>query len=441
MKRKMTALMLTLVMILSLCACTASAENTKITFWHSMSDNAGVLMESYIQQFNATVGKEKGIEVELVFQGSYADATTKMNSMLNTNQTDTLPDVMQLDATGKVSYHASGVAYTIDQARADDAAFDTGVGALLSAAMGNWNFSGTQLGLPFATSTTILFYNKTLLDSVNMQAPETFADIIALAAALPKTTEAGTELTPYAAIPNTPTLANWLGQLDSYVVNHKNGSEASATELACIENGALATFLTEWKRMYDEGALKNTAASSDAFVTGQLALYTSSSSNVTSLLNKINGGFEMGVAFYPKVNEEASFGASVSGSCLVMFDKQDDAKKAAARELLLYLTSAPIQADFAVGTGYIPANENAVNEAVYQQLLQEYPQYKVGMEQLAVTPAAMRSVTVGPSTDFYYAIQNCVSDMLEYGDDVETTVDIMADELGGLLYQYAQANQ
>ena len=109
--------------------------------------------------------------------------------------------------------------------------------------------------------------------------------------------------------------------------------------------------------------------------------------------------------------------------------------------MLLYLTSAPIQADFAVGTGYIPANENAVNEAVYQQLLQEYPQYKVGMEQLAVTPAAMRSVTVGPSTDFYYAIQNCVSDMLEYGDDVETTVDIMADELGGLLYQYAQANQ
>ena len=441
MKRKITALILTLAMLLSLCACTASAETTHITFWHSMSDNAGVLMEKYVAEFNATVGKEKGIEVELVFQGTYADATTKMNSMLNTKQTHSLPDVMQLDATGKVSYYASSVAYTIDQAKADDAAFETGVSTLLDAAMGNWNFSGSQLGLPFATSTTVLFYNKTLLDNANMTAPETFRDIISVAAALPKTTEAGAELVPYAAIPNTPTLANWLGQLSSFVVNQKNGSEASATELACIENGALATFLTEWKAMYDAGALKNTAASSDAFVTGQLALYTSSSSNVTSLMNKINGGFEMGVAFYPKVNEDASFGATVSGSCLVMFDKQDNAKKAAARELLLYLTSAPVQADFAVGTGYIPANENAVNEEVYQQLLQEYPQYKVGVEQLAVTPADMRSVTVGPSTDFYYAIQNCVSDMLEYGDNVETTVDIMADELGGLLYQYAQANQ
>lgn len=439
MKRKLTALMLTLAMLLSLCACTATAETTKITFWHSMSDNAGVLMEKYIEEFNATIGKEKGIEVELVFQGSYTDATTKMNSMLNTNQTASLPDVMQLDATGKVSYYASGAAYTIDQAQADDPAFD--ISHLLDAAVSNWNFAGTQLGLPFATSTTVLFYNKTLLDSVNMPAPETFADIIALAAALPKTTEAGTELIPYATVPNTPTLANWLGQLDSFMVNQKNGSEASATELACIENGALAAFLTEWKAMYDAGALKNTAAFSDAFVAGQLALYTSSSSNVTSLLNKINGGFEMGVAYYPKVNADASFGATVSGSCLVMFDKQDDAKKAAARELLMYLTSPAVQADFAVGTGYIPANENAVNESVYQQLLQEYPQYKVSMDQLAVTPTNMISVTVGPATDFYYAIQNCISDMLEYGDDVETTVDIMANELGGLLDQYTQANQ
>lgn len=439
MKRKLTALLLILSLLLSLCACSAGAETTQITFWHSMSDNAGVLLEKYIEAFNATVGKEKGIEVELVFQGSYADATTKMNSMLNANQLATLPDVMQLDATGKVSYYASGVAYTVDQAKKDDPAFDTD--ALLDAAMGNWNFAGTQLGLPFAASTTVLFYNKSLLDSVNLPAPETFEDIIALAAALPQRTETGAELVPYAALPNTPTLANWLGQLNSFVVNHKNGSEASATQLACIENGALADFLTEWKKMYDAGALKNTGASSDAFVAGQLALYTSSSSNVTSLLNKIGGSFEMGVAFYPKVKDDASFGATVSGSCLVMFDKQDEMKKAAARELLLYLTGAPVQADFAVGTGYIPVHEQAVNEAVYQQLLQEYPQYQVGLEQLAVTPADMRSVTVGPSTDFYYAIQNCVSDMLEYGDDVETTVEIMADELGGLLYQYAQANQ
>lgn len=438
MKRKLTALFLALILLFSLCACRAEEKITHITFWHSMSDQAGVLMEQYIEAFNATIGKEKGIEVELVFQGSYADATAKMNSMLNTHQTDALPDVMQLDATGKVSYYASGLAYTIDAAQADDPAFD--VSPLLKAAMGNWNYADVQLGLPFATSTTVLFYNKTLLDSVNMPAPETFQDIISLAAALPEKTAAGSELITYAAIPNTPTLANWLGQLDSYLVNHKNGSEAAATALDCMENGALSLFLSEWKQMYDAGALKNTAASSDAFVAGQLALYTSSSSNVTALLNKIGGSFEMGVSFYPRVNAQASFGATVSGSCLVMFDKGDDARKAAARELLLYLTSAPIQADFAVGTGYIPANERAKEEEGYQALLQEYPQYRVGLEQLAVTPDGMRSVTVGPSTDFYYAIENCVSDMLTYGDDASAAAQMMAEELGGLLYQYNQAN-
>ena len=52
----------------------------------------------------------------------------------------------------------------------------------------------------------------------------------------------------------------------------------------------------------------------------------------------------------------------------------------------------------------------------------------------------MRSVTVGPSADFYYGIINDISDMLESDLTVEETVDLMADDLGGMLAQYAKAN-
>ncbi len=437
--KKMLCLLLTAILCLAMTGCAAAEEETRILFWHSMSDEAGQLMEKYVREFNGTVGAQMGIRVEAVFQGTYAESVKKMNNMLSGKTYDTLPDVMQLDATGKLNYYASGVAYTADDAGAEDAAFTTG--HLLPAALANWNFAGVQLGLPFATSTTVMFYNKTLLDSVHEPAPQTFEDIIRLAAALPKTTGAGTELAAYAAVPNTPTLANWLGQMDSYLVNYQNGSEASATELACIENGALETFLTEWKKMYEAGALKNTAGSTDAFAAGQLALITASSSNVTALLHRINGAFELGVAPYPKVNEAASFGATVSGSCLVMFDHEDAARRRAAREWVMYLTSAAVQADFAVGTGYLPSNDQAAEEEAYKQLVEEYPQYAVGMEQLRVTPVQMRSVTVGPAADFYYAIQNCVTDMLDEDLSVEETAAIMEEELGGLLYQYTQANR
>ena len=108
-----------LLSVMMLCTISAQAENTKIVFWHSMSEEAGTLMDSYVKSFNETIGKEQGIEVEAVFQGTYAESVTKMNSVLSAGQDETLPDVLQLDATGKVSYLAAEADYTVDEALKD----------------------------------------------------------------------------------------------------------------------------------------------------------------------------------------------------------------------------------------------------------------------------------------------------------------------------------
>ena len=430
MMKKAVSLVLSLILLLSLAAC-AKADTISIVFWHSMSEEAGTLMEKYVKDFNETIGKEKGIEVTSVFQGAYADSVNKMNGILSAGQNDTLPDVMQLDATGKVSFASAQIAYTVDQALTDHPEAD--LSSLLAPALANWQLAGVQLGLPFATSTTVTYYNKTALDAAGFSAPETLQDIGALAPL------AQDGVSVYASIPNTPTLANWLGQLGSDLVNNHNGTEGSATELACLDNGALAEFLTAWKELYQTGALINNSGSSDEFVAGRQLIMTSSSSSVTSLLERIGGAFELGVAPYPKVNDTASFGATVSGSCLVMFDHGDE-RKAAAWEFIQYLTGASVQADFARGTGYLPSNAEAANSETWQSLIAEYPQYQVGLDQLLQTPNTMRSVTVGPSADFYYGIINDISDMLEEDLSVEETVDLMADDLGGMLAQYARAN-
>ncbi|NLO12938.1 MAG: extracellular solute-binding protein [Clostridiales bacterium] len=415
------------------------AQPVSLLFWHSMSDEAGVLVDKFVTQFNATIGKDRQISVEAVFQGQYSDATTKLNSILTAEDYAQLPDVMNLDATGKVAYFNSGRAWTLDDALAADPGYD--ISQILPITLSNWEFSGVRLGMPFAASTTIMFYNKTMLDEAGAMAPETFQDIISLSEKLPEKSAGGLDVLAYSVVPNTPTLANWLGQLGSYVVNNKNGSEAMATGLECLENGALETFLTEWKAMYDAGALTNAAGTTDQFVAGQLAVLTTSSSNVTSLLEKIGGAFELGAGFYPRVNAQASDGATVSGSCVVMFDKQDEARKAAAWELVKYLASPEVQAEFAAATGYVPVNTAAQEMAEYKALVAGTPQYAVAGEQLAITPADMKSVTVGPAKDFYYAIQDNIAMMLDEGLSVAETVEMMADDLQGLLYQYEQANK
>ena len=428
--KKLLSLLLALALFMGLTAC-AQAETTRIVLWHSMSEEAGVLMDKYVQEFNDTVGKEQGVQVEAVFQGTYAEAVTKMNGMLMNGQLDALPDVMQLDATGKVSFAAADNAYTVDEALAEHPEAD--LSGILAPALANWQLAGAQLGLPFATSTTVTYYNKTALEAAGFAAPETLADIGELSAL------AADGVTVYACVPNTPTLANWLGQLGSDLVDNHNGTEGTATALDCIENGALADFLTAWKALYATGALANANASTDEFVAGRQLIMTSSSSSIASLLGRIGGAFELGVGGYPKVNANASAGATVSGSCLVMFD-HGDARRAAAWTLTNYLTGADVQADFARGTGYLPANAAAAESEAWQALIAEYPQYEVGLRQLTETPDSMRSVTVGPSADFYYAIMNDISDMLDSDLSVEETVEIMQDDLNGMLEQYLRAN-
>lgn len=454
--KKLCSLLLACVLALSCAACAGNAETTSIVLWHSMSDEAGVLMADYVRQFNETIGKEKGIAVEAVYQGAYVDATTKMNNMLSAGQISMLPDVMQLDSTGKVNYAASGVAYTVDQAMADDETLH--LDDYLPAAVQNWHFAGAQLGLPFATSTTVMYYNKTVLDEIwlenasgegvdaytqnaNFSAPASLAEIAQLADQLNgRTAPDGSALTLYAAIPNTPTLANWLGQMGSYVVDKENGNEGSAETLACVESGALERFLTAWKQMYETGALKNEQGSLDGFIAGQQLLFTDSSSKLSGILEKVGDRFQVGVAYFPKSEPEAAFGATPSGSCLVMFDKQDENKKAAARELVKFLTGAQVQANLAMHTGYVPANQAAAQEAEYQQFLEAQPRYGIAFMQLLETPASMRSVTVGPAKDFYYAIQNNVSDMLDSDLTPKETAEYMQEELSSLLWQYNQAN-
>lgn len=411
------------------------SEPVTITFWHSASDDAGILMDKYVADFNAN--NEYGITVNAIYQGQYSDATTLLKTILSAENYDELPDVMQLDATGKVTYFNSGKAYTVDDAIADNAA-DGILDNYMEAALANWQFSGAQLGLPFATSTSITYYNADLLAQAGWDhAPATFAEVIALYNDMQT---AGMTQKVLQSVPNTPSLANWLGQLGSYVVDQNNGSEGTAENLACIDNGALATFLTEWKAMYDAGALLNENSSSDAFIAGDVVMMVNSSSNISTNAAKINGAFEMGVSKYLRVNDAASDGATVSGSCVVMFDSEDALRKAASWEFIQYLASADVQADFAANTGYIPANKASMDTDAYKAALAATPALEIPFEQLSATPADMRSVTVGPSTDFYYAIMEASSDMLAQNMTVEETVEIMSDELGNLLYEYVRNN-
>ncbi|MDR0313402.1 MAG: extracellular solute-binding protein [Treponema sp.] len=453
--KKLCGLMLFIIGVFlgaSLCSCgnrqaSSAAGPVTISFWHSMADDAGLAFDTFVKEFNAGPGAAKQITVEAIFQGQYADATAKLRPLLRTGQTNTLPDVMQIDATGVVDYLNTDYAYTVDDALAADRSYD--LGQIMDAPLKAWNYGGRQLGLPVSASTTVMYYNKTLLDAAGIAVPPTtFDEIIEAAKRLPANNPNNQRLTAFAQQPNSPLLANWIGQIPgqgagaSYVVDNRNGRDGDAIKLVCDTDGNLLTFLRGWKAMYDAGALLDVSDSlTNLFLTQQIVFMTSSTSGLTSLLNQIGGRFELGCAYYPRINSSANYGATVSGSALFMFNKGDKARTDAAWEFVKFLCSAEIQARFAVATGYTPVNLGSANEKTYTDHLASYPQAEVGTRQLAETSADMMGITIGPSRSFYYEIVNQVSIMLTERKTPEETVKSMAQALNLLLDDYIEANR
>jgi sn-glycerol 3-phosphate transport system substrate-binding protein len=423
-----------------------SSGPVTITFWHSMTDDASQAFETFVKEFNEGPGLEKQIGVEAVFQGQYADATAKLRPLLQTSQTAVLPDVMQIDATGVVDYMNTEYAFSIDDALAADPTYN--LSQIMEAPLKAWNYGGRQLGLPVSASTTVMYYNKSVLDAAGvMDPPTTFDEIIAVSRRLPPVNVNNQSLKAFAQMPNSPLLTNWIGQIPgsdttaSYVVDKRNGRDGNASRLVCDTEGTLLPFLESWKAMYDAGALLNVSEGlNNLFLSQQIVFLVTSTSNLTSLLSQIGGRFELGCAYFPRINDQANFGATVSGSALFMFNKGDTAKTAAAWEFVKFMVSAPVQARFAAATGYMPVNTGSFDEAAYTDYVGRYPQAEVGAKQLSVTSADMMGITVGPSRDFYMEIMNQVSGMLVEKRSPQDTVKSMSAALNLLLDDYAAAN-
>ena len=450
-------LLIILIIGLSIFSCSRNEErrsNTDgdpvtIVFWHSMANEAGLAFETYVREFNAGIGAEMNITVESVFQGQYSEATAKLRPLLQARQVNALPDVMQFDATGIVDYLNTEYAFTVDQAMALDSGFDPGI--ILEAPLKAWNYGGRQLGLPVSASTNIMYYNKSILDAAGVDSPPTtFAEIIDTSRRLPSMNPNNQSLTAFAQQPNTPLLANWIGQIPgqggvntSYVVDNRNGRDGNAEKLAADTDGTLLIFLRAWKAMYDAGAVLDVTDNfiNNMFLTQQIVFMTGSTSLLASLINQIDGRFELGTGFFPRINEDSNFGATVSGSALFMFDKGSSAGTRAAWEFVKFMTSSDIQARFATETGYMPVNVLSLQESVYVEHLHRYPQAATGSMQLSITSPDMMGVIVGPSRNFYFEIVNQVSMMLTAGLSPEDTVSAMSRSLNLLLDDYAEANR
>ncbi len=141
-----------------------------------------------------------------------------------------------------------------------------------------------------------------------------------------------------------------------------------------------------WVDLQEQGALylpdgddyASNSALRNAFMAGICNITMQSSAQYRSLVD--NSDFEVGVAYIPK---NVTYAAIPGGSNIVSFGTNlSDEEKNAVWTFMKYMVSGDVAGKYAAGTGYLPTSDAALNSAVYQEKLAEYPYLDIAVGQL-----------------------------------------------------------
>ncbi|CAB5513729.1 sn-glycerol-3-phosphate-binding periplasmic protein UgpB [Achromobacter anxifer] len=217
--------------------------------------------------------------------------------------------------------------------------------------------NGKQAGIGFSLSTPIVYYNMDLLERAGVKAdalPKTWDDIIA-AADKSRAANAGTNGLHY----DWEITGNWLWQA---MVFSKGGRMLDQSETKVAFDDAIGReSIAQMGRMVEHGTMQNLKYkdATQLFVTGKLAVLSSSTSRLSTIEKQIGGKFKMVTGFFPTYGESARVPAG--GNVAMMFTKDPERQKA-AWEYIKFATGPEGATLMTKATGYFPANTLPVDD-------------------------------------------------------------------------------
>ena len=395
-KTKLFAAALCTAMVLSGCQSqTEDIESTEtgalesdngvveIEFWHSISGDLASKLEEITDNFNNTIGKEKNIKVNTVFQDW--PGTDKLVTVMQAGDIENHPDVIQIYGENmNIVRDYDRMVWVEDYMNREDSTVKKE--DLVPNTANAFAIDGKMMGAPLTLSTLLLYYNQDMFDEAGITDPP--ATIGQLADDVEKLTkEENGEIQVYGlnVRPDSYELNSWIGGQGeiSYFGNNESGHKAPMTEVTIGTDGTLDRFLTEWEKVIQTGGLKYQLDNmNEEFAAGQHAMVIMSSARIQIIKDLVGDKFNWNVVALPKVSESDKGGASVSGGGLFMIDKDNPEKLEAAWEFVQYCLSPETQLFWSQNTGYIPVNEKTYEMPEMQEFLEQSPWLNTAIEQV-----------------------------------------------------------
>lgn len=408
---------------------------TTITFWHSMGGVNGEALDYLVNQFNEE--NKLGIKVEAQYQGEYDDTINKLKSAQIGNMG---ADLVQIYDIGTRFMIDSGwvvpMEELIDAHGWDKSVIEPNIAAY-------YTVDDKLYSMPFNSSTPLLYYNKDMFEAAGVTAvPDSLEGIADIAEALVEKGGAGE--------PIALGIYGWFFEqftckqgLD--YVNNGNGRQEAATGVLFDQNGGAVNTLTAWKNLYDKGYAPIVGRGGDAgladFSSGKSAMTLASTASLKQILEDVNGKFEVGTAYFPKINADDQGGVSIGGGSLWALNNEDEGKKAATWEFVKFLVSSESQAYWNVKTGYFPVTTDAHEEPVFKENLEKYPQFGTAIDQLHDSTPKSAGALLSVFPEARQIVETEIENMLNKNVSPEDTAASMAKQINKAIEEYNFLNE
>ena len=374
---------------ITLAARARAAEKTRITLWHAMSAALGEELNKLIAAFNAS---QDNVEVTGVFKGAYKDLLTSVVAAYRAGQA---PHVAQVFEVGTQTMLSSGPVIKPVWQLVQETGVAIDADAYIPAVRGYFSTpDGKLASMPFNSSTAIAWYNLDVLEKAGVglhMLPRTWQEVEA-AMHLVRRTDAApfgvtiasvvwSQFEQYGAIHNLPfaTEANGFKGLDAVLK---------------VNSPPFVKHLQRLIDMAKDNSFHYTGrdgVGDGAFLNGQSAMACSTSALRGDLRRSAKFRWAPGfLPFDPDVIREPINSAIGGASFWVLTaPNRSGAEYHAVAEFLRFLGQPQQDAQWSVGTGYVP-----VTHAGYELL-----QKQGWFEQNPGTDLPVKQLTRGQVTD------------------------------------------
>ena len=433
---KLRALMAGAALATMVAANPAYAQ-TEITFWHAMGGALGETVNKIADNFNAA---QSDVVLTPVYKGTYEETLTAGIAAFRAGEQ---PNIIQVfDAGAATIIGAEGA--TIP---AQDLLAENGTGFDINDYIAGVRYfyadsEGKMIGMPFNSSTPILYYNVAALEEAGVEPPKTWEEFESIA---PTLKEAGYVPLAQSHLPWIFT-ENFMSRHNLQFATNNNGYDgAEGTELL-VNRDEIKTHFTKVKEWEEAGFFgyygTGWADNQTPFENGEVAMWLGSSASFGGLQQSAD--FEFSATFLPyweAINETGN-ATFIGGAALFAMSGKPDEENGAVATFFEYLASPEVQYLWHQETGYVPITHAAYDVAKEDGHYDRFPAAEIGIQQLNLEAGEW---TRGYRMGFYVQVRDVMN--REYGKifsgeaTVEEAFAAIEEEGNALLERFSRTQQ